>query len=84
MSRPIQSTITALVVAISFIAGSVLISEPLPPAKTETPVAVSEQSTAEVAGQANASGQLVRFRSRMGVSMPYYSFGSLLPRTRGS
>lgn len=84
MTRPIQSTITALLIAASFIAGSMLISEPSPPAQTETPVAISEPSTAEVAGQADANGQLVRFRSRMGVSMPYYSFGSLLPRTRGS
>jgi hypothetical protein len=86
MTRPIQSTITALVVAASFIAASALISEPLPPAQETVPVAISEQSDTEVVGQAegHATEQLARLKARVGLSMPYYSFGSLLPRTRGS
>lgn len=88
MTRPIQSTITALVVAASFIAASALISEPLPPAQLEAPVAAVEPSDAEVAdqveGRTGTGEQLARLKSRVGLSMPYYSFGSLLPRTRGS
>lgn len=88
MIQKIKSTITALVVAIGFVAASAMIGQPLPTADTSNPVASQELEASDTdqldSAEKRASDPLVRLKGRVALSMPYYSFGSLLPRTRGS
>ncbi len=88
MIQKFKSTITALVVAISFVAGSAMIGQPLPAADTSSPVASQDLNEAESekvqSAETPVAEPLVQLKGRVGLSMPYYSFGSLLPRTRGS
>jgi hypothetical protein len=82
MYRKIQRFVSGLVSAVLFIAGSALIGQPLPSQSGFDLDASTSQQTE--ASSVDAGEQLLRLKARIGLSMPYYSFGASLPRTRGS
>lgn len=80
MYQKIKHTLSAIAIAVALLAVSALIGQPLPQNSLVTDVqTASEQPPAAPATQAEAP------RTRVsGLSMPYYAFGSLLPRARSS
>jgi len=85
MFSKLQPTLFALAAALLFIAASALFAEPLPAGKTtvETTSVTEVRDSAAEQEESVASEQFARLKSRVELSMPYYSFGSVLPR-RGS
>lgn len=84
MYRKIQRFVSGLVSAVLFIAASALIGQPLPPAGSASDPGANLQTETPAADGVDAGEQLLRLKARIGLSMPYYSFGASLPRTRGS
>ncbi len=83
MYQKLKQSLVAFLVAASFIAGSALVGQPLsaepaPPAPV-SPAAVGHDG----ADKGAAELSLLKARAT-GLSMPYYAFGSLLPRARSS
>jgi hypothetical protein len=86
MTTKLQPTLFALAIAMLFIAASALFAEPLPAdrAKPERALTAEAKNTDSGSEDSAAVEQLVRLKTRVELSMPYYSFGSMLPRGRGS
>ena len=80
MYQKIKHTLSAFAIAATLLAGSALVGQPAP----QRDLAADARSTTDQSPTASAA-QAESPRARTsGLSMPYYAFGSLLPRARSS
>jgi len=80
MHTKLRSTLTSLSVAVGFVAGTLMLAQPL--ASDAVSVADVATSDSALAPQTVAAAvpQRERHSARVNLAMPYYSFARLLPR----
>ena len=111
MYHKMKSTLAGLSFVVAFIAGGMLLSEPVPAKPTAAPLSAEAQEAAialaavkaairiaeaglaaqaaheaeaQAAEAARHAAKRLPSRSRLELSMPFYSFGAILPRRRES
>jgi len=80
MPSKLRSTTTGLFVALTFAAATALVGEPVPAPATIGSMSLERAVAAPALAPEDAPATQKRRSVRLNLSMPYYSFGRLLPR----